>query len=125
MKRRRKRLMVIIPVATVCVAGAGTVGYFKVAHTKPAQKNSSEKRNRRRRKKGNLSKTIVSTGNLDLAENALTELLMERFEQDEDAFSIVDQSEIMEAMSGVTNTMSLMIRTNRVFLSGNPHIDKV
>ena len=50
---------------------------------------------------------------------------MEHFEQDEDAFSIVDQSEIMEAMSGVTNTMSLMIRTNRVFLSGNPHIDKV
>lgn len=51
----------------------------------------------------------MSTGNLDLAENAFTELLMERFEQDEDAFSIVDQSEIMEAMSGVTNTMSLMI----------------
>ena len=60
-------------------------------------------------KKGNLSKTIVGTGNLDLAENAFTELLMERFEQDEDAFSIVNQSEIMEAMSGVTNTMSLMI----------------
>ena len=34
---------------------------------------------------------------------------MERFGQDEDAFSIVDQSEIMEAMPGVTNTMSLMI----------------
>ena len=51
----------------------------------------------------------MGTGNLDLAENAFTELLMERFEQDEDAFSIVDQSEIMEAMSGVTNTMSLMI----------------
>lgn len=46
---------------------------------------------------------------LEPAENALTELLMERFRQDEDAFSIVDQSEIMEAMSGVTNTMSLMI----------------
>ena len=46
---------------------------------------------------------------LEPAENAFTELLMERFEQDEDAFSIVDQSEIMEAMSGVTNTMSLMI----------------
>lgn len=46
---------------------------------------------------------------LEPAKNALTELLMERFEQDEDAFSIVDQSEIMEAMSGVTNTMSLMI----------------
>ena len=51
----------------------------------------------------------MGTGNLDLSENAFTELLMERFEQDEDAFSIVDQSEIMEAMSGVTNTMSLMI----------------
>lgn len=46
---------------------------------------------------------------LEPAENALTELLMERFGQDEDAFSIVDQSEIMEAMSGVTNTMSLTI----------------
>ena len=62
---------------------------------------------------------------LEPAENALTEFFMERFGEDEDAFSIVDQSEIMEAMSGVTNTMSLMIRTNRVFLSGNPHIDKV
>lgn len=42
MKRRRKRLMVIIPVAAVCVAGAGTVGYFKVAHTKPAQKTAAK-----------------------------------------------------------------------------------
>lgn len=46
---------------------------------------------------------------LEPAENALTELLMERFGEDEDAFSIVDQSEIMEAMSSVTNTMLLMI----------------
>lgn len=46
---------------------------------------------------------------LEPAENALTELLMERFGEDKDAFSIVDQSEIMEAMSSVTNTMSLMI----------------
>ncbi len=46
---------------------------------------------------------------LEPAQNALKELLMERFGQDEDAFSIVDQSEIMEAMSSVTNTMSLMI----------------
>ena len=38
MKRRRKRLMVIVTVAAVCVAGAGTVRYFKVAHTKPVQK---------------------------------------------------------------------------------------
>lgn len=42
MKRRRKRLMVIIPVAAVCVAGAGTVGYFKVAHMKPAQKTAAK-----------------------------------------------------------------------------------
>ena len=46
---------------------------------------------------------------LEPAENALTEFFMERFGDDEDAFSIVDQSEIMEAMSSVTNTMSLMI----------------
>ena len=81
MKRRRKRLMVIIPVAAVCVAGAGTVGYFKVAYTKPAQKTAAKTQSAEA-KKGTLSKTIVST-------------------------------------------MSLMIRTNRVFLSGNPHIDKV
>ncbi len=46
---------------------------------------------------------------LDPAKNALTKLLLERFGEDEDAFSIVDQSEIMETMSNVTNTMSLMI----------------
>ena len=46
---------------------------------------------------------------LEPAENALTEFFMERFGEDEDAFSIVDQSVIMEAMSSVTNTMSLMI----------------
>lgn len=46
---------------------------------------------------------------LEPVKNALTELLLERFGQDEDAFSVVDQSEIMEAMSNVTNTMSLMI----------------
>ena len=95
-----------------------------MAHTKLAQKTAAKTQSAEA-KKGNLSKTSVGTGKLDLAENAFTELLMERFEQDEDAFSIVDQSEIMESMSGVTNTMSLMIRTNRVFLSGNPHIDKV
>ena len=46
---------------------------------------------------------------MEPAKNALTELLLERCGQDEDAFSVVDQSEIMEAMSNVTNTMSLMI----------------
>ena len=46
---------------------------------------------------------------LEPAENARTEFFMERCGEDEDAVSIVDQSEIMEAMSSVTNTMSLMI----------------
>ena len=46
---------------------------------------------------------------LEPAKTALKKLLMERFGQDEDAFSIVDQSEIMEATANVTNTMSLMI----------------
>ena len=46
---------------------------------------------------------------LEPVKNALTELLLERFGQDADAFSVVDQSEIMEAMSNVTNTMALMI----------------
>lgn len=101
MKRRHKRLMVIIPFSTMTRL-ADNVLDVTMFYASGADEDS-----------------------LEPAENALTELLMERFEQDEDAFSIVDQSEIMEAMSGVTNTMSLMIRTSRVFLSGNPHIDKV
>ena len=46
---------------------------------------------------------------LDYAEMALTDLLMNRFENDEDAFSVTDQSQIMDTMESVDNTMSLMI----------------
>ena len=46
---------------------------------------------------------------LDYAETALTDLLMNRFENDEDAFSVTDQSRIMDTMESVDNTMSLMI----------------
>ena len=46
---------------------------------------------------------------LDYAETALTDLLMNRFENDEDAFSVTDQSQIMDTMESVNNTMSLMI----------------
>ena len=109
MKRRRKRLMVIIPVAAVCCGRCGNCADILKWRIRSRRRKQHAKTQSAEAKKGNLSKTIVSTGNLDLAENAFTELLMERFEQDEDAFSIVDQSEIMEAMSGVTNTMSLMI----------------
>lgn len=85
MKRRRKRLMVIIPFSTMTRL-ADNVLDVTMFYASGADEDS-----------------------LEPAENAFTELLMERFEQDEDTFSIVDQSEIMEAMSGVTNTMSLMI----------------
>ena len=53
--------------------------------------------------------SATDTQTLDYAENALTELLMERFENDEDAFSITDQSQIMDTMESVNNTMALMI----------------
>lgn len=46
---------------------------------------------------------------LDYAKEALTEQLLERFNKDEDAFTVADQSEIMDTMESVTNTMSLMI----------------
>lgn len=46
---------------------------------------------------------------MDMAEMALTEIMLKRFGNDEDAFSIQNQSEIMEAMEEVNNTMSLML----------------
>lgn len=46
---------------------------------------------------------------LDYAETALTDLLMKRFGNDKDAFSVTDQSKIMDTMESVNNTMSLMI----------------
>lgn len=116
MKRRRKRLMVIIPVAAVCVAGAGTVGYFKVAHTKPAQKTEVETQSAEA-KKGNLSKTIVGTGNLDLAEAEdqdapsgleISEVMAESGDQvkEGDVLAVVDESSILEAMEQVQSEIS-------------------
>lgn len=46
---------------------------------------------------------------IDYAKEALTEELLARFEDDEDAFTITDLSTIMEAMETVTDTLSLMI----------------
>lgn len=46
---------------------------------------------------------------MDVAESALEQIMMGRFGQDEDAFSIQNQSEIMEAMTSVNDTMSLML----------------
>lgn len=53
--------------------------------------------------------SAASEDTLDYAERELDALLMERFENDEDAFTVTDQSEIMEAMENVDNTMSLML----------------
>lgn len=46
---------------------------------------------------------------MDKAEAATTQIMMKRFSNDEDAFSIQNQSEVMEAMQEVNNTMSLML----------------
>lgn len=46
---------------------------------------------------------------MDAAELAVTRIMLERFQNDEDAFSIQNQSEIMEAMEEVNNTLSLML----------------
>ncbi len=46
---------------------------------------------------------------MDTAEQQLESILLERFEQDEDAFSIFNQSSVAEAMSSVTGTLSLLL----------------
>ena len=46
---------------------------------------------------------------MDTADRKLTNILLERFENDEDAFSVVNSSEMMETMKSVTSTMSLML----------------
>ena len=53
--------------------------------------------------------SAASEESMDEAERALTKLLMERFQEDEDAFSVSDQSEIMDTMESVNSTMALMI----------------
>lgn len=46
---------------------------------------------------------------MDTAEKTLTSLMLARFGNDEEAFSIQNRSEMMEAMESVTNTLSLML----------------
>lgn len=116
MKRRRKRLMVIIPVAVVCAVGAGTAGYFKVVHTKPVQKETAAAQSAEA-KKGNLSKTIVGTGNLELADaedqNApsgleISEVKVESGDEvkEGDVLAVVDAGSILEAMEQVQDEIS-------------------
>ena len=46
---------------------------------------------------------------MDAAERALESWMLERFGNDEDAFSIINQSALMETMSSVTDTLALML----------------
>jgi putative ABC transport system permease protein len=47
--------------------------------------------------------------NIDAAEAKVEELLLERFDQDEDAYRIINQSSIADVMSSVTGTLSLLL----------------
>lgn len=53
--------------------------------------------------------TATSEDSLDAAEDAMSEMLLKRFGQDEDAFTIQNQSTLMETMNSVTNTLALML----------------
>ncbi len=114
MKRRRKKLMIIIPVTCVCVAG--TFGYFKLAHTKPVMQETKIAQSAEA-KKGNLSKTIVGTGNLELADALdqtapsgleISEVKVETGDEVEegDILAIVDESSVLEAMEQVQEEIS-------------------
>ena len=116
MKRRRKKFMIIIPVTCVCVAGAGTFGYFKLAHTKPVMQETKTAQSAEA-KKGNLSKTIVGTGNLELADALdqtapsgleISEVKVESGDEVEegDVLAVVDESSVLEAMEQVQEEIS-------------------
>ena len=48
-------------------------------------------------------------GVLEDAETAITDILMDRFEEDEDAFSVSSQDVLEEAMSSITSVLSVML----------------
>ena len=52
---------------------------------------------------------ISATGETDDAEDAITEALLRRFQNDEDAFSVMNMSSISSAMSTITDTLSLLL----------------
>ena len=45
----------------------------------------------------------------DLAEDAITEFMMKRFNQDDDAFSVTNMSSITDALGSVTGTLTLLL----------------
>ena len=48
-------------------------------------------------------------GNLESAETAMTQILMERFDQDEDAFSVSNQDALEDTMSSITSMLTVML----------------
>ena len=53
--------------------------------------------------------SATSQNSLEDAQTVLERMMLERFGQDEDAFTIRNQSTIMEAMENVTNTLALLL----------------
>ena len=49
------------------------------------------------------------TNSLDAAESALNSIMLGRLKQDEDAFSIMNLSSLMDAMTSITDTLSLLL----------------
>ena len=48
-------------------------------------------------------------GTMEAAETAMTEILMERFDEDEDAFSVSSQNALEDTMSSVTSMLTVML----------------
>lgn len=51
----------------------------------------------------------ADAGNVDAAEAALDQVLLAHFRQDEDAYTVFNQTSILETMSSVTDTLSLLL----------------
>ncbi len=52
---------------------------------------------------------LSATGDTDVAETALNKELLSRYQQDEDAFMVMNMSSISDAMSTITGTLSLLL----------------
>ncbi len=48
-------------------------------------------------------------GNLETTQTKITSLLMERFDEDDEAFSVISQDELESAMDSVTSTLTLLL----------------
>ena len=61
---------------------------------------------------GDVSKFYVSApenGNMETVEEAMTAILMERFEEDDEAFSVSSQSVLEDTMSSITSVLTILL----------------